>query len=86
MFLLVLLWYAAVPNFRYKCNERGVRACETDDDALGGDPSFEVLKCGGLHLVVTEVVPVGGGADNNNNNNKKSSCAVQYLNERLKRV
>ena len=30
---------------------------------LGGDPSFEVLKRGGLHLVVTEVDPVGGGAD-----------------------
>ena len=25
--------------------------------------SFEVLKCGGLHLDVTEVVPVGGGVD-----------------------
>ena len=25
---------------------------------------FEVLKCRGLHLVVTEVVSVAGGADN----------------------
>ena len=43
------------------------------DGALGGDPSSKVLKRGGLHLVVTEVVPVGGGAD------KKSfqlCCAV----------
>ena len=41
-----------------------MRACELDS-ALGGDPSFEVLKRGGLHLIVTaEVVPVGGGADN----------------------
>ena len=37
-------------------------ACELDG-ALGGDLPFEVLKCGGLHLVVTGVVPVGGGAD-----------------------
>ena len=33
------------------------------DGAWGGDPSFEVLKRGGLHLVVTEVVPVDGNAD-----------------------
>ena len=31
------------------------------------------MKSSSLHLVVTEVVPVGGGVD------KKSSCAVQYL-------
>ena len=37
-----------------------MRACESDD-VLGGDPSFEVLKRRGLHLVVTEVVPVGDG-------------------------
>ena len=37
----------------------GVRTCRSD----GGDPLPEVLKSGGLHLVVTEVVPVGGGAD-----------------------
>ena len=75
--------YVAGPNFRYKCDGRGVRACELDS-ALGGDPSFEVLKRGGLHLIVTaEVVPVGGGADNNK---KKSSYAVQYLSEGLTRV
>ena len=39
-----------------------MRACELDG-ALGGDLPFEVLKCGGLHLVATGVVPVGGGAD-----------------------
>ena len=39
-----------------------MRACELDG-VLGGDPSYEVLKRGGLHLVVTEVVPSGGGAD-----------------------
>ena len=33
------------------------------DDAWGGDQSFEVLKRGGLHLVVTAMVPVGGGED-----------------------
>lgn len=53
-----------------------MRACGLDG-AWGGDPSFQVLEHGDLHLVVTEVVPVGGGADNNNNN--KSSCAVHYL-------
>ena len=37
--------------------------------AWGGDQTFEVPKRGGLHLVVTEVVPVAAGADNNNNNN-----------------
>ena len=29
---------------------------------FGVDQSIEVLKCGGLDLGVTEVVPVGGGA------------------------
>ena len=33
------------------------------DGAWDGDKLFEVLKCGGLHLVVTEVVPVSGGED-----------------------
>ena len=37
-----------------------MRACRSDG-ALGGDPSLEVLKHGGLQLVVTEVVPIGGG-------------------------
>ena len=41
-----------------------MRACELDG-VLGGDPSFEVLKRGGLHLVVTEVISIGGGADKN---------------------
>ena len=31
------------------------------DGALGDNPLLEVLKCGGLHLVVTEDVPIGGG-------------------------
>ena len=58
--------YVAGPHFRCKCDGvggwGGVCACELDG-ALGGDLSFEVLKRGGLHLVVTEVVPIGGGAD-----------------------
>ena len=33
------------------------------DGALGDDPLLEVLKCGGLHLVIAEVASVGGGAD-----------------------
>ena len=39
-----------------------MHTCKSDG-ALGGNPLLEVLKCGGLHLVVTEVVPVGGGTD-----------------------
>ena len=39
-----------------------MRTCKSDG-ALGGDPLPEVLKRGGFHLAVTEVVPVGGGAD-----------------------
>ena len=39
-----------------------MRTCKSDC-ALGDDPLLEVLKSGGLHSVVTEVVPVGGGAD-----------------------
>ena len=42
---------------------RGVRAYKSDG-ALGDNPLLEVLKCGGLHLVVTEVAPIGGGWDN----------------------
>ena len=41
------------------------------DGALGGVPLLEVFRCRGLHLVVTEVVPIGGGADSNNNNKKR---------------
>ena len=39
-----------------------VLACKSDG-ALSDGPSLEVLKSWGLHLVVTEVVPVGSGAD-----------------------
>ena len=39
-----------------------MRACKLDG-AFGGDPSSKSSSTsdGGLHLVVTEVVPVGGG-------------------------
>ena len=47
---------------------------------LDGDRSFEVLKCGGLHLVVTQVVPAGGGAD------EESSCTVRHANQALGKV
>ena len=47
------------------------------DGARGGDPLSEVFKRGGLHLVVTEVVPVAGGADNNNNN-KEFLCGSVF--------
>ena len=56
------------------------------DGALGGVPLLEVLKCRGLHLVVTEVVPISGSADNNNNNNKKSPYVVQCLSGELRMV
>ena len=59
---LILILYIARHDFRYKCDGRGGRARELDG-ALGGNPSFEVLEHGGLHLVVTKVVPVSGGAD-----------------------
>ena len=49
--------------------------CELDG-AWSGGPAFEVVERGDLHLVVTDVVPVGGGADNNNNNKKSSCCSV----------
>ena len=48
-----------------------VCVCELDG-ALDGNHSPEVLKHGGLHLVVTEVVPVCGGADKG-----KTSCDVR---------
>ena len=35
------------------------------DSACGGNQSFEVLNCGDLHLVITEVVPVGVSKDEN---------------------
>ena len=63
-----------------------MRACELDG-VLGGDPSYEVLKRGGLHLVVTEVVPVSGGADNNKKERKKEFlCYSVYLSEGLRRA
>ena len=33
--ILILMWYVAGPNFRYRCDGRGVRACKSDG-ALGG--------------------------------------------------
>ena len=63
-----------------------MRPCKSDG-ALGRDPLLEVL--GGLHLVVTDVVPVCGGADNNKKKRekkKKSSYVVQCLNGKLRMV
>jgi len=53
-----------------------VHACELDG-ARSGDQSFEVLKRGGLHLMVTKVVPVDSGT---------SSCTARYLNKALEKV
>ena len=33
------------------------------DGVLGDDPLLKVLKHGGLHLVVIEVIPISGGVD-----------------------
>ena len=76
---LILIWYVAWPNFRYKCDGRGVHACELDG-AFGGDPSSEVLKRGGLHWsslrwFLSVVVRT----------KQLSSCTVRYLNEGLRR-
>ena len=58
---LIPIQYVAASTFSYRYECRGVCAFELDD-ASGGDQSFDV-KCGGLHQVVTEVVPVSGGED-----------------------
>ena len=41
-----------------------MRKCKSDG-ALGDDPLLEVLRCGGLHLVVTQVEPGGNGVNRN---------------------
>ena len=53
-----------IQHLRPLSNTTTVQACELDG-AWGDDLLFEVLECGGLHLVITEVVPVSGGADKN---------------------
>ena len=45
---------------QYRCDVRGVCACELDG-SWGGSLLSEVLRHGGLQLVITEVVPVGDG-------------------------
>ena len=68
-----------------------MRPCKSDG-ALGRDPLLEVL--GGLHLVVTDVVPDCGGADKKKKKKKKrererkkkSSYVVQCLNGKLRMV
>ena len=42
---LMLISYITGPNLRFRCDKL--------DGAWGGSQSFEVLKCRGLHLVVT---------------------------------
>ena len=59
---MVWIPYVAGPNFRYIDSMGEECVCEFDG-ACGGNQSFEVLKCGGLHPVITEVLPVGGGVD-----------------------
>ena len=69
-----------------------MRTCELDG-ALGGDLSFEVLKCGGLHLVVTGMSGNSRWSRCGQNlkkvkrkKKKKMSCTVRYLSEGLRRV
>ena len=56
--LLILIAYVAGPDLQFRCDRSGM--CAELDGACGGHQSFQVLKIGGLHLVVTEVIPVGG--------------------------
>ena len=72
--MCVLIWiqFVAGPNCRY-LNASGGECTPELNPALGGSPSSEVFRRGGLHLVVTEVVPISGGA-------------VQYLNEGPRKV
>ena len=42
---LISISYITGPNLRFRCDKL--------DGAWGGSQSFEVLKCRGLHLVVT---------------------------------
>ena len=56
--LLILIAYVAGPNLQFRYDRRGM--CAELDGACGGHQSFQVVKIGGLHLVVTEVIPVGG--------------------------
>ena len=71
---LILIFDVTGPNLRYKCNGRGVQACELDG-AWGVNLLFEVFEYGGLHLVVTKVVPVGGGA---NKTKKEFLCYLVF--------
>ena len=60
---LILISYIAGPDLTFSLNAtRGECVVELDDTCDGGQ-LFIVLKCGDLHLVITEVVPVGGNAD-----------------------
>ena len=47
--LLILIAFVAGPNLPFRSDRRGV--CAELDGACGGDQSFKVLRCGGLHLV-----------------------------------
>ena len=51
-----------------------MHACELDG-AWGVNLLFEVFEYGGLHLVVTKVVPVGGGA---NKTKKEFLCYLVF--------
>ena len=58
---LILIAYFTGPNFWFRCDRRGV--CTWVRWCLQWQSVVEVLKCGGLHLVITEVIPVGGSED-----------------------
>ena len=61
-------------------NASGGECTRELNPALGGSPSSEVFKRGGLHLVVTEVVPISGGADKKTKTKKEEEkflcCSV----------
>ena len=51
-------WFHTLQDLTFSLDMKGECAQELD-----GDQSFTVLRYGGLHLVMTEVVPISGDAD-----------------------
>ena len=58
--LKILISYVAGP---FSLDATRGECIQELDGAWGGHQSFEVLKCGGFHLIFIEVVVVGGSED-----------------------
>ena len=63
---LISMKYVTGPYFRHTWNGMGSTCVGVRWCLLSGDPLSEDLGCGGLPLVVIQVVPSGGGADEKN--------------------